>query len=54
MASEETEFGAKYVVEGPLIAPDGREIRMRAVRFVRSGEELPRLVTAYPWKRGTE
>ena len=49
-ASEETDFGSKYVVEGPLVAPDGRPVRMRSVWFVETGEEIPRFVTAYPWK----
>ncbi len=52
--SEETEFGSKYVVEGPLVAPDGREVGIRAVWFVESGEEAPRFVTAYPWKGGVK
>lgn len=52
VASEETEFGTKYVVEGPLTTPDGREVGIRSVWFVERGEEAPRFVTAYPWKGG--
>ena len=48
--SEETDFGSKYVVEGPLVAPDGRAVGIRAVWFVETGEAVPRFVTAYPWR----
>jgi hypothetical protein len=43
----DTEFGAKYVIEGELLAPDGRRLRLRAVWFVDTGETAPRLITAY-------
>jgi len=49
-ASEETDFGSKYVVQGPLIAPDGRIVDVRSVWFVEAGQTVPRFVTAYPWK----
>jgi uncharacterized protein DUF6883 len=48
--SEETDFGSKYVVQGPLIAPDGRIVDLRSVWFVETGQTAPRFVTAYPWK----
>jgi hypothetical protein len=48
VAAAETEFGRKYILEGPLMAPDGRRPTIRAVWFVASGEAVPRLVTAYP------
>jgi hypothetical protein len=48
--SEETDFGSKYVVEGPLVVPDGRSVGIRSVWFVETGEVVPRFVTAYPWK----
>jgi hypothetical protein len=44
----ETEFGKKYILEGPLLAADGRRPRIVAVWFVTTGETTPRLVTAYP------
>jgi len=50
VASRETEFGAKYVVEGPLTAPGGRAVIVRSVWFVERGSTGPRLVTVYPWK----
>lgn len=45
--TSETEFGKKYVLEGPLLAPDGRKPQIRTVWFVATGEATPRLVTAY-------
>jgi len=45
---EETSFGVKYVVDGPLATPDGRNPMVRTVWFVESDQELPRFITAYP------
>lgn len=47
----ETAFGVRYVVEGALVAPDGRTPAVRSVWFLRAGGETPELVTAYPLKR---
>lgn len=47
----ETAFGVRYVVEGALVAPDGRSPAVRSVWFLRTGGEVPELVTAYPLKR---
>lgn len=47
---EATPFGTSYTVEGPLITPDGRSAQVRVVWFIETGEHIPRLVTAYPWK----
>lgn len=49
---EETLFGRRYVIEGPLRSPDGRQPWIRAVWFVDSGNTIPRLVTAYPRPEG--
>jgi hypothetical protein len=46
--SEVTEFGTKYVVEGPLVSPDGRNPGVRTVWFIETEEQRPRFVTAYP------
>lgn len=51
-----TDFGTKYIVDGPPETPDGRRPRLRTVWFVGGGEAwfvgggeaLPRFVTAYP------
>ena len=45
---EHTAFGMKYILEGPLRSPTGRQPQLRAVWFVEAGEQVPRLVTAYP------
>ena len=46
--------GAKHVVEGPIASPDGRDPEVRSVWIVESGTGslAPRLVTAYPKRRG--
>jgi len=46
--TEETPFGTRYIVEGPIRAPDGRTPRPRVVWFEAPGEMHPRFVTAYP------
>ena len=46
--TEETPFGQKFVVEGPLGTPDGRDPAVRAVWIIETGESQPRFVTAYP------
>jgi hypothetical protein len=50
----ETDFGTRYVVDGILHAPDGRKPEVRVVWFIERGEEVPRLVTAFPAKRRVE
>jgi len=42
------QFGIRYIVEGALITPGGRNPLVRSVWFIASGEDIPRLVTAYP------
>ena len=46
--SSRTPFGVRYVVEGPMNAPDGRFPRIRSVWFIEYNAENPKLVTAYP------
>ena len=45
---EETPFGQRFVVEGKLLAADGRTPNVRTVWFLDEGESCPRFVTAYP------
>ena len=45
---ENSVFGVKYIVEGTLDSPDGRNPTVQAVWFIAEGETAPRLVTAYP------
>ena len=49
--SEDTPFGIRYVIEGPLVAPNGRQLQVRTVWFIDEGGQVPRFVTAYPLKR---
>src|SRR5437867_2477076 len=43
-----TPFGRNYVVEGQLLAPDGRTPNVRVVWFVANGEQTATVATAYP------
>jgi lysophospholipid acyltransferase (LPLAT)-like uncharacterized protein len=43
-----TEFGVKYVVGGVILGPGGRRAAIRTVWVVETGQDRPRLVTAYP------
>jgi hypothetical protein len=49
--SEDTPFGVRYAIEGPLVAPNGRQLQVRTVWFIDEGGQVPRFVTAYPLKR---
>jgi hypothetical protein len=46
--TQETAFGTKFVIDGPLVVPSGKTPDVRTVWFVEVGEEIPRFVTAYP------
>ncbi|HZZ30233.1 MAG TPA: hypothetical protein VFE46_19700 [Pirellulales bacterium] len=48
---EKSPFGTRYVVEGIIETPDGRAPLIRTVWFVENGEDVPRLISAYPRKR---
>ncbi len=48
---EDSPFGSRYVIEGVMAAPDGRTPAIRSVWFIRTGEDTPRFVTAYPIER---
>lgn len=43
-----TKFGQKYVVAGSIQGPSGRTAQVVVVWIVLTGEDVPRLVTAYP------
>lgn len=47
----ESPHGVKYIIEGELVAPDGRLPLVRVIWIVDSGAEAPRLITAYPIER---
>ncbi len=46
----QTDYGIRYEVDGPLLAPDGRAPFVRVVWFIENGETAPRLVTLVPLK----
>ena len=46
--SMESPHGRKYIVEGRLETPGDRRPWVRTVWIVDAGQDLPRLVTAYP------
>ncbi len=41
-------FGTNYVVEGPLMTPDGRNPQVRVIWAIDRDETIPRLISAYP------
>ena len=43
-----TDFGIKYVVEGVISGPSGRRAVIRTVWVIETGQDRPRLITAYP------
>ncbi|PIV22101.1 MAG: hypothetical protein COS40_06225 [Deltaproteobacteria bacterium CG03_land_8_20_14_0_80_45_14] len=50
---EDSLFGTRYIIEGLLFAPGGRQAIIRSVWFIETGEDIPRFVTAYPLQRRT-
>jgi hypothetical protein len=43
-----TRYGQKYLIRAGLRGPSSRSADVTSVWIVRTGEELPRFVTAYP------
>ena len=48
---EETEFGARFVIDGWILPPAAARAEIRTVWFVDHGKETPRFVTAHPIRR---
>jgi hypothetical protein len=48
---EVSRYGQRYVIEGSLRSPDGRNPLIRSIWFMEAGEDTPRFVTAYPLRR---
>ena len=46
--TDKTDYGIKYIIDGPLETPDGRNPYVRTVWQIDKGSDYPRLVTAYP------
>jgi hypothetical protein len=49
---EQSPFGARYVIEGSLVTPDGRNPIARSVWFIERGSKRPQFVTLYSVRRG--
>jgi hypothetical protein len=49
--SKQKTLGVRLVVEGPLTLCDGVVAQIRSVWFIESGERVPRLATAYPFRQ---
>jgi hypothetical protein len=47
-AMDQTAHGARYVVDGPLIAPDGSRLNIRSAWYIAVEGGAPRFVTAHP------
>ena len=47
-AEERTSYGQKYAIRARLVGPTGDSAEVVSVWVVRTGEEFPRFVTAYP------
>lgn len=46
--TEPSPFGMRYIVDGRLRTPDGRNPLVRTVWFIDAGSETPHFVTAFP------
>jgi len=46
---ERTPFGKNYVIECSIHAPNGKSPCIRSIWTIEDAEEIPRLVTAYPF-----
>jgi hypothetical protein len=49
--SMETMHGKKYIVDGELENPAGKEAWVRSIWIIDAGTDFPRFVTAYPFGR---
>jgi outer membrane receptor for Fe3+-dicitrate len=47
-AEEQTPYGRKYTIRATLVGPSGGSAEVVSVWVLRTGEEFPRFVTAYP------
>ena len=47
-AEAPTDYGQKYAIRATLVGPSGQSAEVVSVWVVRTGEDFPRFVTAYP------
>ncbi len=40
--------GKKYIIDGLLLTPDNRYVKVRTIWIIDKGQDKPRFVTAYP------
>ena len=52
--NEKSPFGQRFVIEGLLETPGGKQVNVRTVWFIESGEEIPHFVTAVPLKKSSD
>jgi len=45
---EPTPYGQKYAIRATLVGPSGRSADVVSIWVIRTGEDFPRFVTAYP------
>jgi hypothetical protein len=48
---EETEYGSRYQIASPVVAPDGREVMLRTIWQIDTGMDRPRLITIIPERK---
>ena len=48
---EESDYGPRYIIDGILQTPDGRNPRVRTVWQIDRGYSHPRFITAHPLRR---
>ncbi|MFQ5874049.1 MAG: DUF6883 domain-containing protein [Dehalococcoidia bacterium] len=48
---EESRYGRKFVVQGPLTGPSGETVQLVSVWVILEQEDVLRFVTAYPGRR---
>lgn len=46
--TKKSPFGIKYIIDGDLISPIGRKVRIRTVWIIENNHSIPRFVTAFP------
>jgi hypothetical protein len=46
----ESKHGKKYIVDGAIESPGGKTPMVRTVWIIDKGENIPRLVTVYPYE----
>ncbi len=51
--ADETSFGARYVVDGPMCAPDKTLLNVRSVWYIDGEGSAPKFVTAHPLRKDT-